>query len=1032
MARKVGRLLVRWNWTGTASAGMLGCCLLCMLLMAGSVYGLDPHKRLTQYMHTSWRIQDGSAPSEMESITQTADGFLWLVSGPGDAYRFDGVQFVPSQLSSGSTTDNMKVFGDHADGLWVVTSDGIAYRKHGVTSSHFSLEGIGSYQSISADPDGSLWVVRSSNRISDAPLCHITERAVKCFGKSDGIPISPLDSLLADGKGGFWLGAATALIHWHDGSSQVYGIDALRSNTGQIGITSLARTDDGSLWVGILAEGRGLGLGRFIGDTVQPFVTPTFDGSKVAVKGLVVDRDGNLWVASAGKGVLRIHENVVDHYGHADGLSGDSVNSLFEDREGIVWAVTTSGVDSFHDPRVTTFSAAEGLGKDLAVGVLASKDGTIWVANEESLDHIVNGTVSSIRTGSGLPGHQVTSMLEDHSGNMWVGVDDGLYLFKNDRFRRLPEPKAPLGLVVGITEDTDGNIWAECAGSPRRLVRIRDFRVQEEFLASQIPPGHTLASDPRGGIWIGTLKGEIALLRNGIVETKLPLNPGGAPINRQIVAKPDGSVLAGSENGLVGWREGKVQRLTTKNGLPCNSVISFIQDREGRWWLYAGCGVVELPDSELQRWWANPETVVHAQVYDVLDGAQPSYPTFNAAAYSSDGRVWFANNDVVQMIDPSRLSQNEMPATTYIETVTVDRKQFQAGENLRLSPHPRDVQIDYTSPAFLIPAKVKFRYRLDGYDREWHDAGTRRQAFYMDLPPGKFSFRVIACNSDGVWNETAATFDFSIAPAYYQTNWFRALLAALFLVLLWATYQLRIQQLRQQFAITLEARVAERTRIARELHDTLLQGAHGLLLRFQTVSQLLPERPLEAKQSLDSAIRQTADFVTEARDEVQGLRDSTVQSNDLAMAISTLGEELAGGSSNQYSPTFRVAVEGETRNLHPILRDEIYKISAEALRNAFRHSQARQVEVEIRYDREQFRLRVRDDGKGMDPSILSRQDSDGHYGLRGMRERATLIGAKLVVWSEVDGGTEVELRLPAAAAYPAAPRRSWLSRTPNT
>ena len=247
------------------------------------------------------------------------------------------------------------------------------------------------------------------------------------------------------------------------------------------------------------------------------------------------------------------------------------------------------------------------------------------------------------------------------------------------------------------------------------------------------------------------------------------------------------------------------------------------------------------------------------------------------------------------------------------------------------------------------------------------------------------------------------------------------------MALLWAAYQWRVRQLHHQFEMTLEARVGERTRIARELHDTLLQSFHGLLLRFQTVSQLLPERPMEAKEKLDSAIEQAAEAITEGRDAVQGLRDSTVQSNDLALAISTLGEELATDSTN-HRPAFRVAVEGESRDLHPILRDEVYKIAAEALRNAFRHAHARQVEVEIRYDNEQFRLRVRDDGKGIDPAILSSQGREGHYGLPGMRERATLIGGKLAVWSEVDAGTEVELRVPASIAYATARRRSWFSR----
>jgi signal transduction histidine kinase/ligand-binding sensor domain-containing protein len=1023
-------LLLRFKWACAAIAAALGSGLTCLLLLGGSAHALDPNKRLTQYMHTSWRIQDGSAPAGIEAIAQTSDGYLWLSADSQGLHRFDGVRFVPWTLSLNGKTINaiVNVYGDHAGGLWALGNREIVHLKGGVVTSHFNLDGLQQFQQISEDADGSLWVVRGRIAGSDAPLCRITDQAVKCFGRSDGVPISPVDSLLADGKGGFWLGGQTVLVHWHDGVSETYPIEALNSNAGQIGINSLARDREGGLWVGIAAEGRGLGLGRLIGGIVKPFVAPTFDGSKVVVSATISDRDGNLWVGTLGKGIFSIHGNVVDHYQRTDGLSSDSVLALFEDREGIVWTVTTNGIDSFRDPSVTTFSAREGLGADAATGVMASRDGTIWVANAGSLDQIKDGTVSSIRTGSGLPGHQVSSLLEDRAGNMWVGVDDGLYLFKDGRFRRLPEPDhRPLGMVVGMTEDNNGDIWAECLSKPRKLVRIRDFQVREEFPASQIPPGHSLASDPHGGIWIATKKGDIALFRNGVLETKFPLNPGGDPDNRQILSKADGSILAGSENGLVEWRQAKVHRMTTKNGLPCNSVISFIEDKENRWWLHTGCGVVQFPDSELERWRANPEAVVQARVYDVLDGARPAGgPSFNAAAYSPDGRVLFATGFVVEVVDPSRLSPKALPAQAYIEWLVADRKEFKATPNLKLPPNPRDLQIDYTSPTLLIPQKVNFRYRLDNYDRDWHDAGTRRQAFYTDLPPGKYSFRVIASNSDGLWANNAATLDFSVTPAYYQTNWFRALCAVFFLALLWAAYWWRVRQLHHQFEMTLDARVSERTRIARELHDTLLQSFHGLLLRFQTVSQLLPERPVDAKDKLDRAIEQAAEAITEGRDAVQGLRDSTIQTNDLALAISTLGEELAAESTG-HRPAFRVAVEGQSRDLHPILRDEVYKIAAEALRNAFLHANAKQVEVEIRYDKEQFRLRVRDDGKGIDPAVLSRHGVEGHYGLPGMRERATIMGAKVTVWSEVDAGTEVELRIPASTAYGTARRRSWLA-----
>jgi signal transduction histidine kinase/ligand-binding sensor domain-containing protein len=995
---------------GTASPATLAFGLACVSIPATRVHALDPDKRVSQYIHTSWRTDEGSLPAGMFSIAQTTDGFLWTLSLPGDVYSFDGVRFVPRQLLPGPAG---KIFADHAGGLWIAGEE-LVRTKGGVVASRFELNGTHGFQSMSEDPDGSLWV---GLRRSETPLCHVTDRGVRCFGKDEGVAIPTINAIAHDGSGGLWLGGPTALVHWRGGASETHPIQATA--------TSLARAADGTLWVG---GGPGLGLARLRDAAVKPFVSSALDGRGIGVTSLLHDRDGGLWVGTDEAGLFRIHQGVADHYQRTDGLSGDSVWALFEDREGIVWAGTTRGVDSFRNPRVTTFSAVEGLGKDLAAGILATRDGTLWVANNGSLDRITNGRVFAIRSSDGLPGEQVAAMLEDRDGNVWVGVDDGLYLFKDGRFRPLPTPAhQSLGMVVGLAEDTDGNLWAECASRPRKLVRIRDFRVQEVFDESQVPAGHNLAPDPRGGIWIETLKGDVVLFRNGVLETTIPLPKGDSPLNRQVIAQADGSVLVGTENGLVGWRMGKLQRLTTRNGLPCDFVIAFAADTDRRWWLYTRCGVVEVTDSELERWWADPEVVIQTRSFDMLDGAQPNIASFNAAAVSPDGRVWFSSGVVVQMLDPSKPSQGAPPAATYIESVTANRKEYAATNPLGLPPQIRDLQIDYTSPNTLLPQRVKFRYRLEGFDPDWKDAGTRRQAFYTDLPPGSYTFRVIASNSDGIWSQSAGSLDISIAPAYYQTGWFRALCIAAVLALLSAAYRLRVRRLNERFEMTLEARVAERTRIARGLHDTLLQGAHGLLLRFEAVSQLLSERPMEAKQRLDSAIRQTADFIAEARDEVQGLRESTRHSNDLALAISTLGEDLASESASR-PPSFRVALEGEARDLHPIQRDEIYRVASEALRNAFRHAQARRIEVEIRYDNRQLRLRVRDDGRGIDPSILSRQRSEGHYGLPGMRERATAMGAKLAVWSEVGAGSEVELCVPAGSAYAKPLKPSWWSR----
>ena len=462
------------------------------------------------------------------------------------------------------------------------------------------------------------------------------------------------------------------------------------------------------------------------------------------------------------------------------------------------------------------------------------------------------------------------------------------------------------------------------------------------------------------------------LFRDG-VQKKFPTGSAANLLTNHLIVQADGSVMASFDDGLVGLRQGKAQRMTTKNGLPCNAVYSFIEDKQKSWWLLTECGIVELPDSELQRWWANPEAMVQTRLYDALDGARPGRYGIRSADVSPDGRVWFATGFVVQMVDPVQAHAKGAPGADIHRIVFVDRKALAAIDNLELAPHPRDLQIDYTSPTFTIPQKVKFRYRLDGYDNDWHDAGTRRQAFYADLPPGKYTFRVIASNSDGVWNESAAKLDFSVAPAYYQTNWFRALCAMLLLLLAWAGYQLRIRRLHRQFEMTLDARVAERTRIARDLHDTLLQSFHGLLLRFQTASNLLPDRPAESKQVLASAIDQAAEAITEGRDAVEGLRTSATEMNDLADSIRALGEELA--SENGIEASLHIEVLGTPRALHPIVRDEVFRIAGEALRNAFRHAAAKQIEVELRYDVRQLRVRVRDDGEGIDPEVLARRPS---------------------------------------------------------
>jgi signal transduction histidine kinase len=486
----------------------------------------------------------------------------------------------------------------------------------------------------------------------------------------------------------------------------------------------------------------------------------------------------------------------------------------------------------------------------------------------------------------------------------------------------------------------------------------------------------------------------------------------------------------GGELGLLFFDDGRFRRVTAATGGQFGTIAGIIETADGALWLSEMRGVIRIPPEEVQRFIADTNHTVRYRLFDYLDGL-PGAPQMNStnstAVEGSDGRLWFATDDGLAWIDPAHLVKNMIPPSVWILSVGTEKGHHNIGNGIKFAAGTRTVEIGYTALSLSIPERVEFRYKLEGVDTDWQSVGTRRQAYYSNLGPGPYAFRVIASNNDGIWNEVGAQFSFEILPPWWSAWWFRAVCAVLVLLMVSAAYSYRLHQIARQFEIRLEERVGERTRIARELHDTLLQGFQGLLLHLQTASSLLPTRPEQAKQKLDSTIDQAAQAITEGRDAVQDLRSSTVETNDLALALRAVGEELSADGAHQNAAVFQVEVEGAPRNLHPILRDEVYRIAAEALRNAFRHAQARRIEVELRYDETQFRLRIRDDGKGIDPKVLGADGHAGHYGLPGMRERATLAGGKLTVWSEHDSGTEVELSIPATIAYAASFRQSWLS-----
>ena len=543
-----------------------------------------------------------------------------------------------------------------------------------------------------------------------------------------------------------------------------------------------------------------------------------------------------------------------------------------------------------------------------------------------------------------------------------------------------------------------------------------------------------LSADPlRGGLWLGFRDGGVVYLKDGEIGASFG-NVDGLGEGRvaDLQLDQDGTLWAATQGGLSRIKNGRVVTLTSRSGLPCDAVHWMREDDDHFVWLYTACGLVRIPRAELDAWAADSNKTIHPAIFDSSDGVRSHSSGTGytpSVAKSADGKIWFLPFDGVSVIDPRHLAFNKLPPPVHIEQISADRQKYETSSNLRLPPLIRDLEIDYTALSLVAPEKIRFRVKLEGRDPDWKDVGNERKAFYNDLPPRNYRFRVAASNDSGVWNEAGASFDFSIGPAYYQTTWFQASCAAAFLGLLWALYRYRLHQIAQQFNARLEERVNERTRIARELHDTLLQSFQGVVFRFQAVRNMLPRRPEEAMQALDSALERTDQAIAEGRDAIQGLRSSTMITNELAQAVTALGNEmsheLASQDSAHGSARFHVVVEGPPRDLHPILRDEVYAIAREAVRNAFRHAQARNIEADITYNGSSFQLRIRDDGKGIDPRILA-EGRAGHYGVPGMRERAKRVGGKLDVWTGTGAGTEIELSIPGSIAYGTSPGRTVL------
>ena len=783
-----------------------------MLIARTCAFGLNPAPDVSQYAHTAWKIRDGFAKGSILSIAQTPDGYLWLGTAFG-LYRFDGVRNVlwqppPDQHLPSSTITSLVASRDGT--LWVGTRNGLSSWKNGKLTQYPELAGL-AIRALVEDHEGSIWVgTNGSPGPPDGKLCEIRNGSVRCHPEMGGVTHGVF-GLHEDDKGNLWVGLEMGVWRWRPGTAEFYAVPGLSNGRMQ----GMAGGEDGSIL--IAATGAVMGLADGKAEAVYPF--------PAARRGfrflrMLRDRDGGLWVGPAGRGIVHIHQGRTDVFSESDGLSGDDIYDLFEDREGNIWVATINGLDRFRELPVVTYSKSQGLSDIPWGGLLAARDGSVWFGTLDGLNRLNHGQVAVYHqhktaagqevVGSGLPDEGVGSLFQDSRGRIWVSTLSGIGYLENDRF--VPAA-APGGLVESLTEDTSGNLW----------IANRDlglFRLSPSNELQQIPwatfghkdPAVVLATDPlHGGLWLGFSRGGIVWFRDGHVQSSYSAADGlGEGRVNQLRFDGQGALWIASEGGLGRLKSGRIATLTSKSGLPCDAVQWTMEDDAQSVWIMMPCGLVRVARSELEAWTAAADKtarIIHATVFDSSDGLRLLAVVGDytpRVAKSADGKLWFSVPDGISVVDPHHLPFNKLPPPVHVEKVTADRKEYRenlsgdASSNLRLPPLVRELEIDYTALSLVAPEKVSFRYKLEGWDQDWQDAGTRRQAFYSNLPPRNYTFRVKACNNSGLWNEGGTSLDFSIAPAYYQTYWFRLSCFAAFVVLLWALHRWRIRQLKGQ------------------------------------------------------------------------------------------------------------------------------------------------------------------------------------------------------------------------------------------
>ncbi len=833
------------------------------------------------------------------------------------------------------------------------------------------------------------------------------DSTMHCFASTEGYPGQGVFSLFEDRAGAVWIGSADGLYKRSSTGTEHY-VSAKSSPR----VDGISEQPDGTILVATPSDG----IERLAGQTLA-----NCPGMKNVVgmmpRSLLHDRNGALWIGTFGHGLFYVHQGHVENFTHLDGLSSDTVLSLFEDKEGNVWVGTQRGLDQFRELPVTILSTREGLSSNNAGSLTSASSGGVWIGTTAGVNRVrADGKITIYDKRAGLPTVGVGSILEDPTGALWIGSSAGLVSNHGGRFQILASPASEvLDSIAASAIDRDGTIWF--SDTDVGLIRAKPGRIEEILPWSMFEnkQAWALERDPNGGLWLGFAQGGIAHYRAGEPVRWYTSAQGlGEGAVTDLRAAGDGVLWIATPHGLGRWKDGKITTISVKNGLPCEAIQSLVEDEQHAMWLCGPCGLIRLTAEELSKWASTPDRKIQAKLYGWSDGVRPRSSVVGyspQAARSNDGRLWFTVLDGVAVVNPARLSANRVVPEVTIERIVADGKEYAAGSQIRLPSGVKDVEIDFTDFSLVDPDRNRFRYKLEGYQSDWSQESPHRRARFSNLPPRPYRFRVIGSNNDGVWNEAGASFGFSITPAIYQTLWFWIAAGAMTIALLWTAYRVRLHQVQTQIRLLYEERLDERTRIARELHDTLFQNISAFALQLDGLSKTVRE-PESAKEQLRELRREAEGWLRKTRESVSDLRNGAFQMPGFAVQLACLGERITANSGARFGMT----CTDEPRSLSPELQEHLLKIVEEAVRNGVRHAHASEIGVTVSVQEpNQLSVRIQDNGIGFD--VDSKSLKPGHWGLISIRERALAIGGELHIMSNPSTGTTIEINVGTKAKW---------------